>query len=366
MTDQTYKIALSLLPKIGPRLARNLVSYIGSIEGIFKEKKSLLEKVPGIGKLIAQGFSADEALKLAEQELKYIEEKDISWCFYLDSDYPHRLKECEDSPIVLYYRGKPCFNAPKVVSIVGTRNSTEYGEELCNKLVHGLAEEFPNALIVSGFAYGIDICAHRAALNAGLNTAAVFGSGIDRIYPSLHKKYLKQVLEQGCTCSEFPSTKKPDPGNFVSRNRIIAGLADAVVVVESGVKGGSLLTADMAQSYNRDVFAFPGRIDDTFSKGCNQLIRNNQAALIESYKDLILQMRWDTKEKQKPVQKSLFNELDTEELEIAQFMKKNSITLNELAKNLDQPLSKISAHLLNMEFKGLVKALPGNAFRLNL
>ncbi len=365
MTDQTYKIALSLLPRIGPKLARNLVSYIGSVEGIFKEKKTLLKKVPGIGKLLAQGFSAEEALKLAEQELRYIEEKDIKWSFYLDSDYPQRLKECEDSPIVFYYRGQSCFDAPKVVSIVGTRNSSEYGEELCNKLVKGLAEEFPETLIVSGFAYGIDICAHRAAIKEGLKTTAVFGAGIDRIYPSLHKKYLKQVIEQGCTCSEFPSTKKPDPGNFVSRNRIIAGLADAVVVVESGAKGGSLLTADMAMSYNRDVFAFPGRVGDKYSKGCNQLIKNNQAALIESHKDLILHMRWDTKEGQKPVQTSLFNEMDSVELEIAQFMEKNAITLDELAKNLKQPVSKVSALLLNMEFKGLIKALPGKAFRLN-
>lgn len=367
MENNIFKIALSLLPGIGPRLTRNLVSYVGSIEGIFSEKKSILEKVPGIGKTRLAALNFTDILKRAESKLKILQNDNINWFFYLDDGYPARLKECEDGPIVLYYRGENCFDGQKTLSIVGTRDATNYGEENCKKLINELAAVFPDLVIVSGFAYGIDIIAHKAALNAGLKTIAVFGTGIEIIYPSLHKKYLKSVIEHGSICSEFHNLKSADPGNFVSRNRIIAGLSDATVVVESGEKGGSLLTADMANSYNRDVFAFPGRIGDIHSQGCNNLIKNNQAVLLETAGDLIMHMRWDTSIQNIPVQTSLFEEVSPEESKVVNILKTNSVlTLDELARTLSQPVSKVSANLLNLEFKGLVKALPGKSFRLNV
>ncbi len=365
MTEQIYQLALSMLSGIGPRLARNMVSYIGCVEGIFKEKKSLLEKIPGVGKIRLAGLNIPEILDIAGAEIDNMQKDGIQWLFYLDRDYPSRLKECEDAPIVLYYRGNKCFESEKIISIVGTRTPTGNGEKNTYDLVSGLAKEFPDIIIISGFAYGIDIAAHKAALDTNLKTIAVFATGLDCVYPSLHKKYVKDVISTGCTCSEFSLKKKVDPGNFVSRNRIIAGLSDATVVIESATKGGSLLTADMANSYHRDVFAYPGRVNDKYSKGCNQLIKNNQAVLIESPEDLIMHMRWDTKIRSKPLQKSLFEELTPEELTLVNHLKNNSVaTIDEIAIAVRQPVSKISSHLLNLEFKGIVKALPGKSFRL--
>lgn len=366
MKDSIYRIALSMLPGIGPRIARSLVSYVGSVEGIFKEKTTTLEKIPGMGKTRLAKINFQNVLNTAETELAHIQSNGINCLFYLDKEYPSRLKECDDAPVILYFKGENCFEAEKIVSIVGTRNSTEYGDSNTKSLVAGLAEAFPDLVIVSGFAYGIDISAHKAALENGLKTIAVFGTGLRITYPTLHKKYLKGVINNGCTCSEFHSGKKADPGNFVSRNRIIAGLADATVVMESGVKGGALLTADMANSYHRDVFAYPGRINDNYSKGCNNLIKNNQAILIESAKDLVLSMRWDTTKNKKPVQPQLFQDISPEESMLIEYLNNETgTTIDELAKAMAYPVPKISAHLLNLEFKGFVKALPGKSFRLN-
>jgi DNA processing protein len=366
MKDSIYKIALSMLPGIGPRIARNLVSYVGSVEGIFKEKSTTLEKIPGIGKTRLAKINFQNILDMAEAELTHILSNEINWLFYLDKEYPSRLIECDDAPVILYFKGENCFEAEKMVSVVGTRNSTEYGDSNTQSLIAGLAGAFPDLVVVSGFAYGIDISAHKAALEAGLKTIAVFGTGLRITYPTLHKRYLKGVINNGCICSEFHSGKKADPGNFVSRNRIIAGLADATIVVESGEKGGALLTADMANSYHRDVFAYPGRISDSYSKGCNNLIKNNQAMLIESTEDLILSMRWDATKNKKPIQPKLFQDISPEEsLLIGHLNNETGTTIDELAKAMAYPVSKISAHLLNLEFKGFVKALPGKSFRLN-
>lgn len=360
-----YKIALSLLPRIGPRLARSLVAYTGSVESIFKEKKNLLSKVPGIGDGIISQIDFKAILGSAEKELEFIEKEKINWHFYLDKDFPRRLKECDDSPVILFYKGGNWFNSEKSISIVGTRRSTNYGDELCEKLVTDLAELFPDLVIVSGFAYGIDIAAHKTALKTKLPTLAVFGHGLEQVYPSLHRKYVSQVLDHGAIVSEFTSQKKLDPGNFVSRNRIIAGLSDATVIVESGEKGGALITADMANSYNRDVFAFPGRVGDNVSKGCNNLIKQNNAILIESAADLISNLRWDSKKNNVPVQKLLFENLLDDEAQLFEIIKNTqSITLDNLAMEAKLPVSKVSATLLGLEFKGLIKALPGKAFKL--
>lgn len=366
MTDQAlYKIALSLIPNIGPILARKLVAYVGSVEGVFKQKNSVLEKVPGIGQGKIHRFNQGEVLKMAETELKHIAENGISYKFYLDDDYPARLRECDDGPLVLYYRGQDYFNSQKLIGVVGTRRSTAYGEQITEKLIEDLSSLFPDLVVVSGFAYGIDICAHKKAMQCSLPTIAVFGHGVNQTYPIVHKKYVSSVLEKGALVSEFSTQKKADPGNFVSRNRIIAGLTDATIVIESGEKGGSLLTADMALSYNRDVFAFPGRANDTMSRGCNKLIKTNAAALIESANDLVFSMKWDIENTPKVVQKNLFNDLTKEEETIINALEKqHPVSINELSRKLKTPVSKLSSALLKLEFDGLVKALPGSNFKL--
>ena len=362
-----YKIALSLIPNVGPLLARKLVAYTGSVEAIFKEKKSSLSKVPDIGENIIRNINQAEILHKAEQELSHMQKNNIHSLFYLDHEYPRRLKECEDSPVILFYKGRANFNAEKVISVVGTRRATDYGETLCQKMISGLANSLPGLVVVSGFAYGIDICAHKSAMDNGLVTQAVFGLGIEKIYPTVHKKYVNRLLEQGALISEFPSTQKADPGNFVSRNRIIAGLADATIVVESGKKGGSLLTADMALSYNRDVFAFPGRVDDANSAGCNNLIKQNGAALIESTEDLIMAMKWDQSIQEKPIQKSLFMQLNKEEQLVVDLLKEqDSVTIDLMARALKVPVSSLSPILLKLEFDGVVTPLPGKNYKLRL
>ena len=359
-----FRVALSMIPNVGPITTRKLVSYVGGVEAVFQEKKALLKKVPGIGDSILSKINRDVILKQAEEELNYLLSKGHSWLFYLDKEYPSRLKECEDAPVILYFKGKNLFNTRKVVSIVGTRKSTDTGQQNCEGLVYELSGMFPEILFVSGFAYGIDICAHKAALEAGRNTIAVLGNGIDIVYPALHRKYVNKVLESGTFVSEFPSRNKPEPGNFVSRNRIIAGLADATVVIESGKKGGALITADMANSYFRDVFAFPGRVTDAYSAGCNNLIKQNKAALIESAGDLVSFLRWDADTVTKPVQQVLFEELNQGERELLEALKEHQeIELDQLARNIKLPVAKVSATLLTLEFKGLVKALPGKTFK---
>lgn len=360
-----HKVALSLIPNIGPVLARKLVAYLGSVEAVFTENKNHLLKVPGIGNGILARFNREAVLKMAERELEFLQKNQVNCLFYLDEGYPKRLKECDDSPVLLYYKGENCFDARRIISLVGTRRATHYGEHACRQLVSELAVLFPELVIVSGFAYGIDICAHKEALNAGLRTIAVFGHGIEQVYPSAHKKYLNQIIDHGTIVSEFPSQQKPDPGNFVSRNRIIAGLSDATIVVESGETGGSLLTADMALSYHRDVFAFPGRAGDILSQGCNNLIKKNMAALIESASDVIYYMKWDAEMKPQAVQKSLFITLTPEEEALVKALSgQDSLSLDQLARNLGKPVSLVSSMLLTLEFSGQIVSLPGKHFKL--
>ncbi len=364
-TKPHYQIALSLLPEIGPRSVRKLVAHIGSVEGVFLEKKALLLKIPGISSARIKKLDINTALRRAENELNYLQKNNINYTFYLNDDYPNRLKECEDGPVILYHKGNIDFNADKVLSIVGTRQSTNYGEGLCKEMVAHLARKFPDIVIVSGFAYGVDICAHKAALNEGLDTIAVFGVGIEKIYPSVHAKYINQVLSHGGIVSEFPSDQKANAGNFVSRNRIIAGLADATVVVESGSKGGALITADMALSYNRDVFSFPGRVGDPFSTGCNKIVKNNVAGLIESGEDLVLAMKWDSTVNKQAKQTSLFVDLSPEEEAVVTILKeKGDLTIDTISRLLSKPVSLVSALLLNLEFNGIVQSLPGKNYKL--
>ena len=360
-----YKIALTLIPDIGDVLAKRLVAYCGSAEAVFKEKKPLLEKVPGIGSISASKVFKSNVFERAEEEIKFIEKNKITPLFYLDDNYPKRLTHCEDSPVLLYFKGDVNLNQEKIISIVGTREATDYGKELCEKLIADLAEH--NPLIVSGLAYGIDICAHKAAMDNGLKTIGVFAHGLDKIYPAVHRSVAEKMLDHGGLLTDFTSGNKPDRENFPRRNRIVAGMADATIVIESKVGGGSLITADIANSYARDVFAFPGRIGDVTSEGCNNIIKQNKAALIQSAKDVVYIMGWEqTKRKNAPVQKQLFIELKPEEEILVNVLKeKEASNVDDICLRAKMPMSKVSSLLLTLEFSGIVRSLPGKMYRLN-
>lgn len=360
-----YKIGITLIPGIGDVLAKNLISYCGSIEGVFKEKKTKLQKIPGIGLVLADAIRNHNVLERAEQEIKFIEKYKISPLFYMDEEYPQRLKHCHDSPVMLYYKGKANLNTIRIVSIVGTRNATLYGKKICQDLVAGLADH--DVLIASGLAYGVDICAHKAALANGLPTIGVLAHGMDKIYPAVHRSIAEKMLANGGLLTEFLSQTQPDRENFPKRNRIVAGMADATIVVESKDEGGSLITADIANSYNRDVFAFPGRVDDEHSVGCNRLIKNNKAALIESAADVIRLMGWEKqKKKQKAAQqKTLFLNLSPEEETVVAILRDKPISIDELCFTAKLNMSKVSLLLLNLELTGVVRSLPGKVYSLN-
>ena len=367
-----YKIGITLIKGIGSNLAKNLIAYIGSAEGVFKEKQQNLAKIPGIGEIISNQIvsqiTSQNVLKLAEQEIEFITKNKILTYYFADRDYPFRLKECPDSPILIYSKGNCNLNAGKFVGIVGTRKATETGKENCRKLITDLGSALPSAVIVSGLAYGIDICAHKAAIESGLPTIGVIGHGLDRIYPEVHRPTAVKMVQDGALLTEYLSQTNPDKQNFVQRNRIIAGLCDAIVVVESGIKGGALITAEIANDCNRDVFTYPGRITDEWSAGCNALIKNNKASLIESADDILRFMNWERQDSNsKPiVQTALFMDLTEEEQGMVSTLRQNpeGIQFNELAIQLERPISKISSLLLEMEFKGLVKCLPGNLYKI--
>jgi DNA processing protein len=362
-----YQLALTLIPNIGDILGKRLVAYCGSPEAIFKEKKTALEKVPGIGAIYADSIIKVNAsvFKRAEEEIVFIEKNNITPLFYLDKNFPKRLTYCEDSPIMLYFKGNTDLNAQKIISIVGTREPTEYGKKMCEKLIADLASY--NVSIVSGLAYGIDICAHKAALDKKLPTVSVFAHGLDKIYPSVHQQTAQKMLEQGGWLTDFMSTTKPDKENFPKRNRIVAGIADATIVIESKKSGGSLITADIANSYNRDVFAFPGKVDDVCSEGCNNLIKQNKAALMQSAADLIYIMGWEQTVTKKAIQqRQLFVELQPDEETLVNVLKeREQITIDDLCLICKMPMSKVSSLLLTLEFSGIIKSLPGKMYRLN-
>ncbi len=364
-SDLKYKIALTLIPNIGDILAKRLVAYCGGVEAVFNEKKAALEKIPGIGSAYAQSVINHKIFDRAEEEIKFIEKNNITPLFYLDKDYPKRLSHCEDNPVMLYFKGNCNLNAEKIISIVGTREATEYGKRMCEKLIADLA--IHHVTIISGLAYGIDICAHKAALDNKLPTVCTLAHGLDRMYPAVHKNTAEKMLENGGWLTDFTSNTIPDRENFPRRNRIVAGISDATIVIESKKSGGSLITADIANSYNRDVFAFPGRVDDVCSEGCNAIIKQNKAALIQSAADLVYILGWEqTKKSNAPQQKQLFIELSNEEETLVNALKeKESVGIDDLCFIAKLPMSKVSALLLTLEFSGIVRSLPGKAYRLN-
>ncbi|MDP2112899.1 MAG: DNA-processing protein DprA [Bacteroidota bacterium] len=360
-----YKIAISLIPGIGAVTARNLIAYVGSVEGVFQEKEKNLMKIPGIGEVNAQKVVRQNVLERAKREVDFILKNRIKTYFYLDENYPTRLKNCSDAPIILFYKGNANLNERRIISVVGTRNATNYGKELCDELIRNFSERSYPILVVSGLAYGIDIHAHKACLKYNIPTVGVFAHGLDNIYPALHAPIATKMLEKGGVLSDFISQSKIDRQNFLRRNRIIAGLADATIVVESAEKGGALVTADIANSYNRDVFAFPGRSNDPFSKGCNKLIKLNEAILIENQFDIEKAMNWDVKTSPTKVfQTSLFVELTPEEQKLVDLLKGGDRFVDEITIETQMPMSRVSALLLGLEFKGLIISLPGKMYRL--
>lgn len=358
-----HKIALGLIPRVGDINARKLVSYFGDVEAVFNEPYKTLVKIPGIGAGLASYIGEKSYLKDAEREVEYVTRYKIRTYFYLDNDYPFRLRQCDDSPVVFYFKGNCDLNRPKMLSIVGTRSATLYGKEKCEEIVSSLAKSHPDLVIVSGLAYGIDITAHKAALANNLPTIGVLGHGFKMIYPSPHMAVAKSMVSNGGLLTDFISDALPERNNFIKRNRIIAGLSDATLVVESGIKGGALVTADMANSYNRDVFAVPGRTGDQWSSGCNSLIKSNKAALVETAADIEYFLNWNP-EKSMPVQRSLFSDLDETEQKIFEMIvNEGEATIDHICRSLEIPINKLSPLLLQMEFKGVVRCYPGNIYR---
>ena len=358
------QIALTLIPGVGPVSARNLVSYCGGVEAVFREKKLNLEKIPSIGPLTAKAIVGHKVFERAEEECRFIEQNNLQTFFYLDQKYPKRLKNCHDAPLLLYFKGNADLNAEKIIGIVGTRNATAYGKSVTEQIVKDLGRH--QVMIMSGLAYGIDICAHKASVLNNITNIGVLAHGLDMLYPGNHKTTAQKMLSAGGLLTEFPSKTNPDRENFPSRNRIVAGMCDAILVIESAEKGGALITADVANSYNRDVFAVPGNINNIYSSGCNKLIKENKAGLVETAEDIIKMMQWENEER-KPVlhQQKLFLEFSGEEKLLLDILNEEpAVDLDTIAFTSKIPLGKVSALLLKLELSGVVKALPGKQFQL--
>ena len=359
-----HQLALSFLPRVGDVTARALLSYCGSAEDVFRMKKLHLQKIPGIGEITANAIVNHECFSRAEKELEFIEKYKIKALFCTDAHYPARLKTCYDAPVLLYYKGKADLNAGRMVSVVGTRKATEYGRELCAMLIRDLQVHSP--VVISGLAYGIDGSAHKECLKHNLPTVGVLGHGLDRMYPAQHRHLAEKMLEQGGLLTEFPSETIPDRENFPKRNRIIAGMTDVTIVVEASRKGGALITAEIANSYNRDVFAFPGRNTDEFSEGCNFLIKTNRANLITSVADLEYLLGWnETHGSQQKAQLTMLLNLTEDEQKIADILRENGVTaIDQLALLTGLPQSKLAVTILEMEMQGYLIAMPGKMYKL--
>jgi DNA processing protein len=361
-SELLYQISLTLIPRIGDVNGKKLLAYCGSPEAVFNESRVALKKIPGIGDSTVNSIVNHDVFKRAETEISFIEKFKIKPLFYTDNDYPKRLSNCEDGPLMLYYKGTQSLNCKRILAFVGTRRATNYGRKICEELIEDLLEK--NVLIVSGLAYGIDSCAHRKSVSVNIPTVGVLAHGLDRIYPSQNKALAEKMLGNGGLLTEFLSGTNPDRENFPKRNRIVAGMSDAVVVVESGRKGGALITADLANSYNRDVFAVPGKIGDEMSKGTNQLIKTNRAALVETAADIAYVMGWDDKPVVKKAQPELFVSLNEEEKKVLNVLQsKEEMSIDQIILMSGFPSSKVAAILLNLEFENLVQSLPGKLYK---
>ncbi|MEA9413612.1 DNA-processing protein DprA [Flavobacterium sp. PL02] len=363
MSDQDlfYLLALQSVDGVGDIMAKKLLLHCGTAEVIFKTKSSQLATIDGVGSVLLKNIKEKSIFEKAQKELDFIRVNEINISFFQDNTYPDRLKHCIDSPVLLFSSGNIDLKDKKIISIVGTRQITSYGMEFCKKLIEDLAPLDP--VIVSGFAYGVDIIAHQLAMDNNLQTIGVVAHGLNQIYPKTHKRYVAKVEQNGGFMTEFWSSSNPDKENFVRRNRIVAGMSEATIVIESADKGGSLITANMANEYNRDVFAVPGRTTDKFSQGCNNLIKTQKANVLTNAADLVYILNWDVENKSKSVQKQLFVELEPDEQKIYDYLLKTGKDLMDtIALKCNFPIYKISGLLLNMELKGVIRPLPGKLF----
>ncbi len=367
--EKLYMLALTRTPGIGLISARNLLSAAGSATDIAMRGKELAKEIPGLSDKAVKSLNSPEILRLCEAELQFAEKNGICCITPSDEAYPSRLRECPDAPLVLFYKGNADLNSLRIISIVGTRNATEYGKESCAVFVRELKSLVPDVIIVSGLAYGIDIHAHRAALENRLPTIGVLAHGLDRIYPAVHRRTAVEMLSHGGLITEFTSGTIPDRQNFVRRNRIVAGMSDATVIIESAIKGGSLITADIAGSYHRECFAFPGRINDVYSAGCNELIRQNRAVLLQSAEEFVKAMCWDVEKKvPKAIQRQIFPELSPEEETVVDMLRKRpeGQQINSLVVETNIAINRLTGILFELEMKGIIRSLAGGIYKLLL
>ncbi|MET3979433.1 DNA processing protein [Mucilaginibacter sp. UYP25] len=362
-----HQVALTFVNKIGPVLARSMASHFGGAEEVFKKSKEALTQARGVGAKRLELSDFDEALRRAEQELKFIENNKVDVLYYTDPRFPRKLKTCHDAPLLLYSKGNANLNNHRIISIVGTRNATDYGRNLCKQLVEELQDY--NVLIVSGLALGIDTAAHRESIALNVPTVGVLGHGYDKMYPSQNRSLAEKMQGNGGLLTEYPSGTIPNRENFPQRNRIVAGMADATVVVEAGLKGGALITAEIANSYNRDVFAFPGRLGDEYSEGCNFLIRNNKAALLTCVADLAYSLGWEMNSDitSAPEQLMLPIDLSAEERAVYEIIQQHKLPLaiDDLSIKANMPMSQLAMTLLDMELQGFIRSLPGKTYKVN-
>lgn len=363
MTDQDlfYVLALLQVEGVGDIMAKKLINHCGSAQAVFETKPSKLLAIDGVGAVVLHHLKNKTVFEKADQELQFIKSNAIKAAYFQDQNYPDRLKQCIDGPVLLFSSGNINLKNKKIISIVGTRQITSYGMEFCRKLIEDLAPLDP--VIISGFAYGVDILAHQLAMDNQLQTIGVLAHGLNQIYPKTHKKYVAKLEQNGGFMTEFWSSSNPEKENFVRRNRIVAGISEATIVIESADKGGSLITANLANDYNRDVFAVPGRVTDKYSQGCNNLIKTQKANLLTNAADLIYILNWELTNQTKPIQKQLFVTLEPEEQKIYDYLLQNGKELMDtIALQCDFPIFKISGMLLNMELKGVIRPLPGKWF----
>ena len=363
MTNElVFQISLELIPGIGSKAIKQLISYCGSASSVYSTPKSKLLKIPGVGEKLAQLISDSKPIKEAETILVSAEKIGAEAFHYTHPDFPNRLKQVDDAPNILFKKGNADLNPKRSIAIVGTRKATPYGKEVTEKIVRELANH--EVQIVSGLAYGIDIQAHKSCLDHSVSTIGVLAGGLDRVYPSIHKQYAEAMQLDGAIVSESIPGTKPDPHLFPARNRIIAGMADAVIVVEAAAKGGALITAHIADSYNRTVFAVPGDLGHSYSEGTNHLIASQKAIIYTSIDDLIYNLHWDIESK-KAIPKALID-LDIPEQSIYDTIQENRspLEIDLIATRTQIPINQVASHLLNLEFKNLVKSLPGKKFAI--
>ncbi len=362
--EDLYLLALCKIEGIGPASARKLLRHFGTARAVFAARPRDLMQVNGLNVGRVTSVLKFKDFTSLEKELRWCENEGVELLSVMKSHYPNRLKHCDDAPVLLFKKGNADLSAERIVSVIGTRRITDYGKQLAREIVESLLPY--GVTIVSGLAYGVDIEAHKAAIDLGMPTVAVLGHGLNRIYPSSHTRHARAMQEHGALLSEFTTDTQPDRENFPMRNRIVAGISDATIVVESGASGGSMITADLANGYSRDVFAVPGRIGDNRSEGCNKLIKTQRAHLLESARDVGYIMGWELPDKKNAVQRKIFVDLSPDEEKLVACLRESGqLQIDEICLSTAMPTSKVMVHLLNLELNGLVRSLPGKMYALS-